>query len=161
MRIGEVKHFRRPMVFDAPPDNPDTIPAYAYDTKELNKQPQSTLLRDFQIGAMWIEADLLVTGQNSCKTTVKGVRYHKRKLRSQGYNMASSSIVLPVRNKHGKQFWLADGMHRAEAVSQLSEERRQDPNSDSKCGDEVYCMVLRGDTPWNVLMKISVGEFLS
>ncbi len=63
-----------------------------------------------------------------------------------------------VDTQNGHYFHGADGMHRCSAVVEIDEQRKAGAIKGDRCGDEVFAILLRPDTPTWVLLKISVGQ---
>ncbi len=62
--------------------------------------------------------------------------------------------------ENGYLFYGVDGMHRCSSVAEIGEERKAGVDIDSKCGDEIFAVILRHDTPAWCLLRISVGMLL-
>jgi hypothetical protein len=153
---------------DPLPDIPD-FP----DEKVLN----STILRTYALGYAWITAKMIKTGFNTRKTTKKGVRRMTKSLKTQGYLMSNAVVVYPgevvedddedeltlqqylteTDVENGIQFLCADGMHRVRCVRELAELKAQGA-SDIRCGDKVYAVILRPDTPKQYLIQLSLSK---
>jgi hypothetical protein len=145
---------------------------YQDESKILN----STILRDYTISTAWVQAKLIKTGFNTRKTTQKGVRRMRESLNKSGF-MQSSAVVIypgsddddqdesenpfrltPEDTKKGIRFLCADGMHRCRAVAEMAEKKANGDQS-IKCGDMVYAIILRPDTPRKYLIKLSLSKF--
>ena len=62
--------------------------------------------------------------------------------------------------KNGIRFLCADGMHRVRCVQELTEEKKRG-NSDIKCGDSVFAVVLRPDVPKKYIIGLSISKCLA
>ena len=126
----------------------------------------------------WITASLIKTGFNTRKTTKKGVRRMTKSLKTTGFMHNNAVVVYPgichgstsegdemellpdfsaADAKNGKRFLCADGMHRVRCVTELTELKKGGA-PDIMCGDSVYAVILRPDTPKKYLIKLSLGK---
>ena len=152
---------------------------YGENQKLLN----STVLKDFFVGTAWVQASLIKTGQNTRKTTKKGVRKMRKSLKTRGYMQNYAVVIYPghqlqanddsvhvndgnqqiftlsqVDVKAGLKFLCADGMHRVRCVVELASEKAAGAE-DIKCDDMVYAIILRPDTPRQYLIQLSLGKY--
>ena len=88
-----------------------------------------------------------------------------KSLRKQGYMQSSAVVIYPrvagegeEDEKKQKQFMCADGMHRVRCVTELAE-RKAAGEANIQCGDMVYAIILRPDTPSRYLIQLSLSKY--
>lgn len=163
--IGDLKEIREETKYQI--GNLDPLPVIQPDCKNY-----MSMLPKFQMGTMWVQAKLIKTGFNTRKTTRRGVRRMKASLKSTGYqpqfmvvlypgtrteDEEDNYALTPADQKAGIQFLCPDGMHRVRCVNELTEEKAAG-DEDIECGDSVYAIMLRPDTPRKFLIQLSLSK---
>ena len=149
----------------------DPVESYS----DMSVVTHGQILSDYTLGYAWIEANLIKTGFNTRKTTKKGVRRMRVSLSKEGFMPSNAVVVIPADItrfgsdmfmmdqkdlEEGVKFQCVDGMHRTRCVQELAAEKAEGlPGSESIfCGDEVYAIILRPDTPRNYLIQLSLSK---
>lgn len=154
-------------------DMPDLDPLPAHPPKLAHAK----LLEKYVMTQCWVHVKMIKTGFNTRKTTAKGVRRMRASLLEHGYDRSHAIVLYPgdqrdaggdddesslfhltaAEYKSGKRFLCPDGMHRVRCVSELVDEGVAGQDGQS-CGDMVYALMLRPDTPQSALVEISLSK---